>query len=130
MKSILIKDQTIGSKSTYEIEIEVSKKEISLKELIEMRVIKEVDRYNSNNEKPYLGLVIPTEQEAILNTNKEKKERKIDMEKQIYVALDGFQKNRFFVLIDDRQLEDLEERIKIGVINEIHFIKLTPLVGG
>ena len=45
-------------------------------------------------------------------------------------ALDAFQRNGFFVLVDDRQVEGLDEEIEIRLNTTISFVKLVPLVGG
>ena len=55
---------------------------------------------------------------------------KVDEEKQIYVALEAFQKNGFFILIDDEQVETLEQKVLVNESTAVSFIKLTPLVGG
>lgn len=76
------------------------------------------------------GLIQPTAAEKILNGFKLKKRKLIDAEKQMYIALDAFQKNGFFVLVDDLQADTLEQRVDIRPTNTVSFIKLTPLVGG
>jgi hypothetical protein len=34
------------------------------------------------------------------------------------------------MLVDDRQVEDLDEEIELRVSTEVSFVKLIPLVGG
>ncbi|WP_291787790.1 hypothetical protein [Maribacter sp.] len=46
------------------------------------------------------------------------------------VALDAFQKNGYFILIDNKQAEDLEQEVLVSKTTEIAFVKLTQLVGG
>ena len=38
--------------------------------------------------------------------------------------------NGFFLLVDDRQIEDLDEEVVVTVESTISFVKLVPLVGG
>ena len=59
MTSILIKDQTIGGKSTNEIKLQFEVARISRKTLIEERVKLEVDHYNKSKVRQPKGLVIP-----------------------------------------------------------------------
>ncbi len=54
----------------------------------------------------------------------------IDAEKQFYLAIDAFVKNRFFLIINNNQIDTLEEKIEVKENLELNFIKLTPLVGG
>jgi hypothetical protein len=52
------------------------------------------------------------------------------LEQSIYRALDGFQKNAFFVIINDIQAENLNDKVLIQDSTEITFLRLTPLIGG
>lgn len=129
MNTILIKDKTLGGGEINSIELEFESQIITLRDLIMRRVEKEVMIYNEKMDEKYFGLVVPEKVEKLLN-NKPKAKRKVDVEKQSYVALDGFVKNQFFVIINDKQAEDLEQEIELAKVKQIEFIKLTALVGG
>ena len=49
---------------------------------------------------------------------------------QFEIALESFQKNGFLILVDDKQVDDLNEKIVITETTTVGFIKLLPLVGG
>ncbi len=51
-------------------------------------------------------------------------------DKQASVAERAFQAGRYFVLLDDRQVESLDEMIDLLKTNEVTFLLLTPLQGG
>jgi len=125
-----IKDETFAGDVLNEIELEIATQEIAVKDIIKMRVEREVENYNRRADKFFNGLVVPTDAEKTLNGYKMKHNAKIDAEKQVYLALAAFQKNGFFVLIDDVQSESLDQIVKIGENTKISFIKLTPLIGG
>ena len=125
MNTLNIEDQTITADSINNIELNFANERITVKELIESRVEAEVEKYNELGG-AYKGLVEPTQIEKFLN----KRNSKEDTEKQIYIALDGFQKNQFFIIVNDKQVEYLEQELSINAISEVQFIKLTPLVGG
>ena len=76
------------------------------------------------------GLVQPTESERLLNGYRLRLARLIDAEQQTYRALEAFQNNGFFLLVNDRQVESLDEEIWLGQGATASFVKLTPLVGG
>lgn len=59
-----------------------------------------------------------------------KEPKLIDAEKQYYLALSEFQKNGFFMLIDNEQYSDLEEEITIHKNLSVSFVRLIALVGG
>ena len=127
---ITIKDENFAGKALSQILIEIEKDSCTLKEIIEKRVEAEVEKYNKLLPKYFTGLVQPTESEATLNGYLVGNRRKIDVEKQVFVALNAFQKNSFFVLVDDEQITELDEVIELQSERKISFIKLTPLVGG
>ena len=68
--------------------------------------------------------------ERLLHGYRMVRPRKIEWEEQLERALEGFERNAFLVLVDDRQAETLEEPIVIGAGTQVSFVKLTPLVGG
>jgi hypothetical protein len=59
-----------------------------------------------------------------------RKRRKIDPEKQFELALRAFYTNGFILLVDDKQVEELEEEIEVRPDTTVTFLKLVPLVGG
>ncbi|QHT68045.1 hypothetical protein GXP67_16050 [Rhodocytophaga rosea] len=130
MRILIIQDETISGNILQKIELEVASEIDTLKDLIEKRVRYEVEMYNQKVTEFFNGLVQPTESERTLNGYKMKKNKAIDPEQQVYKALEGFQKNGFFVIVNDRQVETLDEQIWIGNGATASFVKLTQLVGG
>lgn len=128
---ITIKDETLAGDILDTIELVVSSEILTVKEIIAARVAAEIDAYNKKLPEYFKGLVQPTEAEKTLNGFKLKDKKKtIDVEKQVFVALDAFQKNGYFVLIDNNQAESLQQQVLVRENTSISFIKLTPLVGG
>ncbi|HVK05574.1 MAG TPA: hypothetical protein VM490_19020 [Armatimonadaceae bacterium] len=104
---------------------------ITVRELIRERVYEEVRQYNAASPEYFRGLVQPTDAEATLNGYRVRdRRRKIDWEKQFDMALKAFEKNGFFILVDDKQVESLEETIEVRPGTQVSFIRLVPLVGG
>lgn len=127
---ISIADTSFTGKIVQEIELEFASEWVSVEEIITARVTKEVETYNQKQSEYFHGLVIPSEAEQTLNGYKLKGKKYIDAEKQVYVALNAFQNNGYFVLIDDVQSESLTQKVQLKADTKINFIKLTPLVGG
>jgi hypothetical protein len=42
----------------------------------------------------------------------------------------AFKRNGFVVLVDDRQVTDLDEVLEVSADTEVSFVRLVPLVGG
>lgn len=127
---ILIKDETVGGDSKNSFSIETTKTDSTVQELIKLRIFNEVENFNQRLPEYFRSLVQPTEAEVTLNGYRMVEKRKIDPEKQYYLALDGFKKNGYFLIINNKQVESLDQEIKISDNMELQFIKLTPLVGG
>ena len=99
---------------------------LTVRELIQQRIKQEVQNYNNNVQQVTQLLIKPLDIEQQLN----KKKRKIDPETQIKKALQAFQQNGFFILVDEQQVESLEQTIIIMPDTEVSFFRLVPLVGG
>ena len=128
---ITITDETLTGDIIDTLELTVADERLLVKDIIAARVEAEVSAYNNKLPEYFKGLVKPTEAEKTLNGYKLKdRKRLVDVEKQIFVALDAFQKNGYFVLIDNNQAETLEQEVRITQNTTISFVKLTPLVGG
>lgn len=135
---LTIRDETATGGVTGELTLDVLSETITVRELIRSRVYQEVDDHNrrvrgAGAAPPYRGLVTPTPDEQTLNGPRaggETREREIDWRQQFEVACDAFDRNGFFVLIDDKQAESLDEAVTLSASSRVSFVKLTPLVGG
>ena len=128
--NIVICDELLNGTITNQFEISLESDSLTVRDLITKRVSIEIDNYNKRLPQYFNGLIEPKEAERTLNGYKLKPKQLIDVEKQVYIALDAFQKNGFFVLVDNEQLEELEQQVVLKSTSKISFVKLTPLVGG
>ena len=127
---VKVLDKTSGGKTLQEVDLAFASEQVTVKDIIEARVIQEVDRYNSKKPEYFNGLVQPQDAEKTLNGYRMKTRKAIDPEKQVYIALNAYMKNGYFILIDKKQAGPLEEMVMLKPDTEINFVKLTPLVGG
>ena len=128
--TLSIKDENLSGKILQEMKIGFDSEIVSVKDIIEERVKHEVENYNKKLPEYFNGLIEPTDAERTLNGYKLRSKKLIDAEKQMYVALDAFQKNGFFILVDNQQCTSLDQTLKLESNTRISFVKLTPLVGG
>ena len=104
---------------------------IRARELIRTHVREEVARYNLDRSLPFRGLVTPTAPERSLNSEARRNQRPpLDWEEQADLAERAFEKQRFVLIVGDRQVESLEESVDLTGEPEIVFVKLIPLAGG
>lgn len=127
---LTITDETASGDVTNELSVSFEHSETTVKDIIAARVTEEVNAYNNRSGEYFQGLIRPSEAEQTLNGFKMRKIKKVDAEKQVYTALDAFQRNGFFVFINDRQADSLDEVVQVTDSTKVSFLKLTPLVGG
>jgi hypothetical protein len=111
---------------------------MTVRELIRSRVSQEVTEYNARIPPVYHGLVQPTDAELTLNGNRGNGDRgyrvrtgaRIDWEAHYRQALAAFQTNGFLLLVDGRQVTDLDDEVVVAPGTELTFLRLFPLMGG
>jgi hypothetical protein len=128
--TLIVHDERASGERTHSVTLSFPTEKLTVRELIRERIYQEVQDYNLEQTEYFNGLVEPSDAEKTLNGFKLRKKRKIDWEEQFARALDAFQRNGFFILVGDRQAEDLEEVLEVNGETEVSFVKLVPLVGG
>jgi len=126
---LMVRDENGLGTIFHELRLSFDRVEVSVRDVITERVIQEVARYNQSMSDYRHNLVQPTEVEQRLN-GVAKQQAKVNVDKQIAIALKAFESNGFFILVDDSQVDDLDEVVTIKPHTQVSFIKLTPLVGG
>jgi hypothetical protein len=128
--SIDIRDESVMGETKGSVTLDFLVEKITVQELIRERVYEEVRQYNATTPEYFRGLVQPTDAESTLNGYRIRERRRVDWEKQYEQALRAFAGNGFFILVDDRQVESLDEMITLTPSTSVSFVKLVPLVGG
>ena len=101
---------------------------LTLCELIRVFVQEEVKRFNEAGSEVFRGLVQPDPSERILNGVRERPV--LDWERQFAKAIAAFKGNGFLVLLDERQITELDETLHLSPQSQLTFLKLVPLMGG
>ena len=103
---------------------------ITLEDLIRVRVREEVARYNLKPGLEFAGLVQPEGATQTRTGYQMPAPRRISWEVQADIAIQSFLRNGFFVLVNGKQVTELDDTIELVGSIDVGFIKLTPLVGG
>jgi hypothetical protein len=132
---LTVRDESPAGQSLYEMSLEFLSERISVRDLIRERVHHEVREFNRKQDNvTFNGLVQPSDAEQELNGHRPsyrlKTHRSLDWEAQFALATESFERNGFFILIDDKQAESLDQQFVIGPTTNVTFVKLVPLVGG
>ena len=110
--------------------LSLQRERTTMRELIRDRVRHEVESYNQSLPEVFRGLVQPEESEQILNGFRMTTKRSLDPELQFKRACASFEQNGFLVLVDGRQVCELDDPIELRAGSEVQFVKLVPLIGG
>ncbi len=128
--ALRIYDEIPGTERRARVTLRLASERITAREVIRQRVEAEVAAFNATKDDVFRGLIQPSESERLLNGFKLRKRRPLDVEQQVAVALEAFEKNGFLLLLDDRQVEDLDEVVTVTPESSATFLRLVPLVGG
>jgi ribosome-associated protein YbcJ (S4-like RNA binding protein) len=127
--ALKIVDQTLGIHPPVIRELRLVSERITLRELLKRRIDEEVAGLNAGGGDEIKPLVAPMEQEVRLNGEKPTR-RMVDPERQLAAAVEAFERRRIVIIVDGRQVLDLDQAIVVVPDTEVRFLKLVPLVGG
>jgi len=103
---------------------------VRLRELLRLRIYQEVTEYNTKQSKYFHGFVQPTDAERTLNGYRLKTVHGLDWQAQYDKALEAFRYRGYILLVNDKQVTDLDTPIELQARTKVTFFKLIPLVGG
>lgn len=127
--NVRITETIVGRKHNNSIDINIIAEHITIREIIEIKVANEVNNYNNISSRSN-SIANLTNREIEINNTPKKSRKEIDVEKQIYIALDSFAKSEYYIIVDNTQSENLNQTFQIKENTKIEFIRLTPIVGG
>jgi hypothetical protein len=128
--ALTVHDEGTSGGRIRSFKLHLAAERISVRDLIERRVTQEVEEYNRAQPEYFQGLVQPTDAERVLNGYRLRQKRMLDASEQRAKAIEAFQRGGFFLLVDDRQLDGLDDEIAVRPDTQVRFVKLVPLVGG
>ena len=99
--TVTVRDQSSTGRATGAVELEDIPAAITLRDLIRTRVREGVARSGGG-----------------------------DWERQADRAIEAYGRNGFFVLVDDRQVTELDEPLALTADSDIRFVRLVQLIGG
>jgi hypothetical protein len=130
MATVTCIDESGFGHRTNELHLDLLEEALPLRELLRRRIYQEVSEHNARLQRPFQGLILPSDTETTLNGVRERKPRKLSWERQYRKALEAFERRAFLVLVDEVQVVDLDQAIDLRSNPQLTFLKLVPLVGG
>jgi hypothetical protein len=129
MTTITIVDESmVGERRRWELEL--LEEHLSLREIIRRRIYQEVTEYNAQQKEYFHGLVQPTDAERTLNGYRLRSRHTLDWQAQYDRAIASFCRNGYVVLVNDRQVTELDVPLTLPLGTKMTFLKLVPLIGG
>jgi hypothetical protein len=130
--TLTVRDETTAGSTLATLDLQLEAEQVTVAELIRARVHQEVRAHNARSATTpqFNGLVQPEQTERELNAERPSRPRIVDAERQIEVALRAFERGQILLLVDDRQVEQLDQQVTLHPGSTVSFLKLVPLVGG
>ncbi len=129
--ALTVRDETTSGGELAALEMQFDVEQVMVRELIRARVHQEVRDHNAKADTGrFFGLVQPSDTERELNGFRMRTPRPVDPEVQTEIALSAFDRGQILLLIDDRQVDDLDHVVTLKQGSVATFLKLVPLVGG
>jgi hypothetical protein len=128
--TLVLRDETAGGELLGERTLDLLSERVTVRELITRRVREEVREYNRTLGATFSGLVQPEGALAEAGGYRMRRPRELDEGRQCAAAVAAFRANGFFVLVGDRQVEELDESVHVSLETRVAFVRLVPLVGG
>ena len=128
--AVTVRDRTTLGETAGELTLEFLTERVTARELIRGRVYQEVTEHNARQAGLFTGLVQPRDAERTRGGFRLRSPRRIDWAEQYAAALAAFARNGFLLLVDDRQVTDLDAEIELRHDTAVCFLRLVPLVGG
>ena len=134
---MIVEGKVVGSRAAFDsVPLHVHRSPATLRTLLEDLVRQEVERFNDRQEHQTLLHVLSERQLAdaavrgkVMSGGREEAQR-ANVDEAIHVALRAFRDGLYFVFLDERQLEDLDEDLTITNASTLLLLRLTPLAGG
>jgi hypothetical protein len=119
-------------------QLRLASERTTAREIIRSRVATEIDELirkqdDQGPRRSYIVAFEPHASEVMLHETPSAPVRKIerpDLEAEVARAIAQFSSRRFIMLLDDRQIEDLDAAVGLRPDSEIVFVHLMPLKGG
>jgi hypothetical protein len=124
-------DETSAGHRVGPQELDFLTERVTARELLRDYVYQEVVEHNARQRsQTQPALVEPSALERLLNGARPAQPQLLDWQAQYTRALRAFERNGFLLLVDDRQILELDEEIELRAGAEVVFLKLVPLMGG
>lgn len=126
--TLTVQDVALDGSTLHEMSLDLLTEHITIRELIRSRVYQEVTEFNAHRKQAWSGLVSPAPSKTSPSPNGHPE--RIEWEAQFQRAVRALEAGTLLIMVDARQVTDLEEQITVTPKTSVSFLRLVPLVGG
>lgn len=127
---LVLRDESPTGELFHELQLEFESDVVSVREIIRSRVYQEVSDFNAGVGKSFRGLVQPQGSTVVKDGYLLRERRALDWREQFARAVEAFESGRIIVIAGERQVDTLDEQVRLGEGAQVSFLRLVPLVGG
>lgn len=126
MPTITLQDASLQDQHQSPWQMDIFEEQSTLREILRSRIYQEVSEYHAKKRSQALCLITPRPVEP----QQADATPPVDWQIHYEQAITAFQKRRYLVLINGRQITELDASIHLTNQTTITFLKLIPLIGG
>lgn len=126
MPTITIQDASLQGQQSPSWLLDILEEQSTLREVIRSRIYQEVSEYNARKRSQFLCLIPP----RLVEPDAADIIPLVDWQAHYEQAIKAFEKKRYLVIINERQVTDLDIPIHLTSQSTVTFLKLIPLIGG
>lgn len=128
--TVTVHDETASGEKIHTLKVQLPQAHVSVRELIQHRIQQEARKFNLERPVCFHALVQPLEAQETSRGFRLPVHRDVDWEQQSAAALNAFVKKNISVLVNGREMQDLDGELDLNEATVVSFVKLMPIVAG
>ncbi|GHO51233.1 hypothetical protein [Ktedonospora formicarum] len=126
---ITVNNESLQGEIQPPLQLEIFEEHCTLREIIRSRIYQDVTEYNARKRARQLCLIPPSPDQNHSEAVTENQPQ-LDWQLLYEQAIKAFGKRSYIVIVDTRQVTQLDSPILLTPESSVTFFKLVPLVGG
>jgi hypothetical protein len=127
---VTINDESARGEKTNTLKLTLASERITVRDIIQRRIQQEVEKFNLQRPVVFKMLVQPADAEETTQGFRMQEHRNLDWQQQFDKAVEAFGEKCFFVMVDGKDMADLDTEVTVTDDTQISFIKLLPVIAG
>lgn len=126
--AVTVRDESSGGHVLGGARIDGLDERVTLRDLLRIRVVREVADYNRDPGKLFRGLVQPPDAIALSGGFRMHTPRRLDAEQLVRAAQEAVRRGLLHARVGDREVHDLDAELDLRDVEEVVLVKQRPVV--